>query len=288
MQDHKDSDSLENVLKIYLENGQTKSFKFDENTIVKDVLSTLLEKLQISSHIYFALFIEYPKSIKTKKLKLINKDRKLVTVSFSKYSPHIFNICVISFQLNFTGSCRCCLRFCFIPNSLVDLAEQDLNAFNYFFVQSCNDVKFDRFSPEIPPDIVFQLAALYLRSCSLDMTKKVSNDIIDELGLVNILPNSILKNTKAKESKRIILHFYTSNASGYDCAIEKLNEKEVKMEYLELMSSLPSYGTMCFEVTYNTDCDDIILLNPRYGLNKLSFNNTEVSIQIIITYFFFS
>ncbi|KAG5845274.1 hypothetical protein ANANG_G00137040 [Anguilla anguilla] len=49
---------LPNVLKVYLENGQTKAFKFGATTTVKDILDTLKEKLSIRCIGYFALVLE--------------------------------------------------------------------------------------------------------------------------------------------------------------------------------------------------------------------------------------
>ena len=45
---------MPNVLKVYLENGQTKSFKYDSSTTVSDVLNSLQQKLGfISQSIIF-------------------------------------------------------------------------------------------------------------------------------------------------------------------------------------------------------------------------------------------
>ncbi|XP_066895835.1 FERM and PDZ domain-containing protein 1 isoform X2 [Kogia breviceps] len=49
---------MPNVLKVYLENGQTKAFKFEAHTTVKDIILTVKEKLSIRSMEYFALALE--------------------------------------------------------------------------------------------------------------------------------------------------------------------------------------------------------------------------------------
>ncbi|KAJ1205552.1 hypothetical protein NDU88_000980, partial [Pleurodeles waltl] len=49
---------MPNVLKVYLENGQTKAFKFEKKTTVKDIILTLKEKLSINSIEHFALALE--------------------------------------------------------------------------------------------------------------------------------------------------------------------------------------------------------------------------------------
>lgn len=174
------------------------------------------------------------------------------------------------------GVDKCLFRLFYVPVSLDDLAEKDYNAFNYFFLQCCNDVKFDRFSPEIPLEIILHLGALYLRFITLDAFNKISSKTIDDIGIDNIIPLSIISNTKPKELKRILLHFISSNAPSLEISIEELNDYQVKKQYLDLLSTLPSYGTLCFQLTDNDDGGEVILLmNPRYGLNKLSSNFTS-------------
>ncbi|TSN95715.1 FERM and PDZ domain-containing protein 1 [Bagarius yarrelli] len=63
---------LPNVLKVYLENGQTKAFKFEPKTTVKDIVMTLKEKLSISLIKHFSLVLEQQFSIS--KLFLLHED----------------------------------------------------------------------------------------------------------------------------------------------------------------------------------------------------------------------
>ncbi|KAF4527866.1 hypothetical protein B566_EDAN014786, partial [Ephemera danica] len=50
---------MPNVLKVFLENGQTKSFKYDPCTTVQDVVDSLLQKLCIKAHEHFCLMLEH-------------------------------------------------------------------------------------------------------------------------------------------------------------------------------------------------------------------------------------
>lgn len=137
-------------------------------------------------------------------------------------------------------------------------------------------MKYDRFSPEIPLQIILQLGALNLRLNTLDKFNKISSRSIDEIGIDNLIPSSIIRNTKPKELRKILIHFMSSNAPLFECSIEVLDDFQIKKQYLDLLSTLPSYGTLCFAVT---DCvdggEEILLMNPRYGLNKLSSNYTS-------------
>lgn len=168
----------------------------------------------------------------------------------------------------------------YMPVSMIDFAEKDENAFKYLFLQCCNDVKDYRFSPEIPLDVILQLGALYLRFSSLDTSQKITSKTIDDIGIDNFIPLPILNKTKTKELKKILLYFLSSNAPSLETPVEELDSFQVKLQYLDLLSTLPGYGTLCFCLTEYNDRDDmILLLNPKYGLNKVSSNfNSEVSL----------
>ncbi|KAG7238241.1 hypothetical protein INR49_031156, partial [Caranx melampygus] len=69
---------LPNVLKVYLENGQTKAFKFEPSTTVKDIVMTLKEKLSLSRIEYFSLVLEQQHSIS--KLLLLHDEEEIQQV----------------------------------------------------------------------------------------------------------------------------------------------------------------------------------------------------------------
>uniref|UniRef100_A0A4W4GAP7 FERM domain-containing protein n=1 Tax=Electrophorus electricus TaxID=8005 RepID=A0A4W4GAP7_ELEEL len=108
---------LPNVLKVYLENGQTKAFKFDKTTTVKDIELTLKEKLSIQCIEYFSLVLEQQYSIT--KLLLLHED-ELIQKVVQKKDSHDY---------------RCLFRVCFIPRDPVDLLHDDPVAFEYLFHQ---------------------------------------------------------------------------------------------------------------------------------------------------------
>ena len=63
---------MANVLKVFLENGQTKSFKYDAWTTVQDVVNSLQAKLCLTSTEHFSLVVEHIKSLKRNKLTLLD------------------------------------------------------------------------------------------------------------------------------------------------------------------------------------------------------------------------
>lgn len=62
---------------------------------------------------------------------------------------------------------RCLFRVTFVPVSAAALAQRDLHALDYLFMQCCNDVTQERFSPELQPDVALRLAALHIHQHSL-------------------------------------------------------------------------------------------------------------------------
>jgi hypothetical protein len=73
---------MPNVMKVYLENGQTKSFKYDSATTVSDVLNSLQQKLGFKSMDNFSLCVEHVKSIRKNKLTLLDPAESLAWVRF--------------------------------------------------------------------------------------------------------------------------------------------------------------------------------------------------------------
>lgn len=62
---------------------------------------------------------------------------------------------------------RCLFRVSFVPASAAQLAQKDLNALDYLYMQCCNDVTQERFAPELQADVALRLAALHIHQHSL-------------------------------------------------------------------------------------------------------------------------
>jgi hypothetical protein len=73
---------MPNVLKVFLENGQTKSFKYDSSTTVQDVIDSLQAKLGIRDSVHFSLVVEHIKSLRRNKLTILNPRERLAVVSY--------------------------------------------------------------------------------------------------------------------------------------------------------------------------------------------------------------
>ncbi|KAL7979639.1 hypothetical protein Chor_004797 [Crotalus horridus] len=72
---------IPNVLKVFLENGQIKSFTFDGRTTVKDVMMTLQDRLSLRQIEHFSLVLEYSSPEQSHKFLLLQDKQPLAHVS---------------------------------------------------------------------------------------------------------------------------------------------------------------------------------------------------------------
>lgn len=139
--------NLENsecILKVNLENQNVKSFKFDKNTTVKDVLQCLKEKLSIKTMEYFGLVI-----------RITNEYDCVSKYILIDEMQHLFSI-----REKFGKDFICMLRFVFIPKSYEELIIFDKNAFKYLYEQSVNDVLKEKYASEIKYEMILHLTTL--------------------------------------------------------------------------------------------------------------------------------
>lgn len=175
---------MANVLKVFLENGQTKSFKYDAWTTVHDVVTSLENKLCLQATEHFSLVVEHIKSLKRNKLTLLDSADTLARVSINLWyviwskslesAKLSQNDKFYAFKVNFwflllqiasrpgAHKLRCLFRVAFVPSSAAALAQRDLNALDYLYIQCCNDVIQERFAPELQYDTALRLAALHI------------------------------------------------------------------------------------------------------------------------------
>ncbi|CAG0887650.1 unnamed protein product [Cyprideis torosa] len=120
---------MPNVLKVFLENGQTKSFKYDSSTTVGDVLESLQAKLSIKAMENFALVVEHIKSLRRNKLTILDPQESLARIAARPGAQHL----------------RCCFRVTYVPKDAYELLRNDSVAFEYLYTQSrAGDLGFDR------------------------------------------------------------------------------------------------------------------------------------------------
>ncbi|ELW69859.1 FERM and PDZ domain-containing protein 1 [Tupaia chinensis] len=201
---------MPNVLKVYLENGQTKAFKFEANTTVKDIILTVKEKLSIRSIEYFALALEEQYSVS--RLHLLHEE-ELIQQVVEREESH---------------DCRCLFRVCFVPKDPLDLLKEDPVAFEYLYLQSCSDVLQERFAVEMKCSSALRLAALHIqeRIYACAQPQKISLKYIEkDWGIENFISPTLLRNMKGKDIKKAISFHMKRNQNLLEPR-QKLQDRE--------------------------------------------------------------
>ncbi|XP_046695661.1 FERM and PDZ domain-containing protein 4 isoform X3 [Silurus meridionalis] len=263
---------MPNVLKVYLENSQTKSFRFDSNTSIKDVLLTLQEKLSIKSIEHFSLMLERKMENSNTKLVLLHEQDMLSRVTQQPGSHKM----------------RCLFRIAFVPRDPVDLLRRDPVTFEYLYVQSCKDVVLERFGSELKYDTALRLAALqmYILTISTKQTQKVSFKYIEkEWGLALFLPPAVLSSMKEKNIKKAIAHILKTNQNLVPPG-KKLTALQAKVHYLKYLSDLRLYGGRVFKSTLlqaEKHTEVTLLVGPRHGISHVI--NTKTNLVALLADF---
>ncbi|XP_069388945.1 FERM and PDZ domain-containing protein 4 isoform X3 [Paralichthys olivaceus] len=263
---------MPNVLKVYLENGQTKSFRFDSNTSIKDVILTLQEKLSIKSIEHFSLMLEHRADGSASKLMLLHEQEMLIQVT----------------QRPGSHKMKCFFRITFVPKDPLELLRRDAVAFEYLYVQSCNDVVLERFGSELKYDTALRLAALqmYILTINTKQSQKVSLKYIEkEWGLALFLPPAVLSSMKEKNIKKALTHILKTNQNLVPPG-KKLTALQAKVHYLKYLSDLRLYGGRVFKSTLiqgEKHTEVTLLVGPKYGISHVI--NTKTNLVALLADF---
>ncbi|XP_056157074.1 FERM and PDZ domain-containing protein 4-like [Lampris incognitus] len=249
---------MPNVLKVYLENGQTKSFRFDSSTSIKDVILTLQEKLSIKCIEHFSLMLEQRTEGSGSKLLLLHEQEMLTQVTQRPNSDKM----------------KCFFRIGFVPRDPLELLRRDAVAFEYLYVQNCNDVVLERFGSELKYDAALRLAALqmYILTMTTRQSQKVSLKYIQkEWGLSLFLPPTVLSSMKEKNIKKALTHILKTNQNLVPPG-KKLTALQAKVYYLRYLSELRLYGGREFKsilLQGEKQTEVTLLVGPRYGISHV-------------------
>ncbi|XP_072251893.1 uncharacterized protein frmpd1b isoform X1 [Leuresthes tenuis] len=247
---------LPNVLKVYLENGQTKAFKFDNTTTVKDIVLTLKDKLSIRAIEYFGLVLEQQYSIT--KLLLLHED-ELIQKVVQKKDSHDY---------------RCLFRVCFIPRDTVDLLQDDPSAFEYLFLQSVGDVLQERFAVEMKCNTALRLAALHMheRLDSCGQTRTSIKSITKEFGLESFISPTLLSNMREKDLRKAISYHLKKIQSLLEPRQKVISAAQARLAYLTQLGELISYGGRSYTATMMLQDREVLvslLVGAKYGMSQV-------------------
>ncbi|XP_045568328.1 FERM and PDZ domain-containing protein 1 [Salmo salar] len=261
---------LPNVLKVYLENGQTKAFKFEPNTTVKDIVMTLKEKLSLSRIEHFSLVLEQKYSIS--KLLLLHEEERIQQVVHQK-EVHDY---------------RCLFRVCFIPREPEHLLQDDPTAFQYLYLQGINDVLQERFAVEMRCNTALRLAALHIqeRLASCGQSPRTKLKIITKSwGIENFISSTLLRNMREKDLRKAI-GYHMKKSQSQEPKQKVLSANQAKINYLEELCDLKSFGGKSFSATMmlqDRESMVTLLVGSRHGISQVV--NHKLSIMTTLTEF---
>ncbi|KAM8984160.1 FERM and PDZ domain-containing protein 1 isoform 3-T5 [Ara ararauna] len=264
---------MPNVLKVYLENGQTKAFRFETSTTVKDIVLTLKEKLSIRSIAHFALALE--EQYNMAKIHLLHEEEFIEQV-VQKRESHDY---------------RCLFRVCFIPKDPLDLLQEDPIAFEYLYLQSCSDVLQERFAVEMKCSVALRLAALHIqeRIYACAQPQKVSLKYIErDWGIENFISPTLLRNMRGKDIKKAISYHLKQNQMLLDprqkyffsCKTKHmLTAVQVRLSYLQILGDLKMYNGKIFNATLmlqDRESYVALLVGAKYGVSQIINNKLNI------------
>ncbi|NXF40307.1 FRPD1 protein, partial [Nyctibius bracteatus] len=256
---------MPNVLKVYLENGQTKAFRFETSTTVKDIVLTLKEKLSIRSIAHFALALEEQYNVA--KIHLLHEE-ELIEKVVQKRESHDY---------------RCLFRVCFVPKDPLDLLQEDPVAFEYLYLQSCSDVLQERFAVEMKCSVALCLAALHIqeRIYACAHPQKVSLKYIErDWGIENFISPTLLRNMRGKDIKKAISYHMKRNQVLLDPRQKHmLAAVQVRLSYLQILGDLKMYNGKIFNATLmlqDRESYVALLVGAKYGVSQIVNNKLNI------------
>ncbi|KAM6323130.1 FERM and PDZ domain-containing protein 3 [Podargus strigoides] len=247
---------IPNVLKVFLENGQIKSFTFDGRTTVKDVMVTLQDRLSLRHIEHFALVLEYSSPEQSHQFLLLQDKQPLAHVV----------------QRTHYHGMRCLFRVSFFPKDPVELLRRDPAAFEYLYIQSRNDVIRERFGTDPKPEMLLGLAALhiYITVSATHPSQKVSlKNVEKEWGLEPFLPPSLLQLIKEKTLRKSLsqqLKAHQNQPGG-----TKVSMAQAKLQYLRILNELPTFAGVLFNTVGLDEKQPAttLLVGPRHGISHV-------------------
>ncbi|NXA77842.1 FRPD3 protein, partial [Thryothorus ludovicianus] len=247
---------IPNVLKVFLENGQIKSFTFDGRTTVKDVMMTLQDRLSLRHIEHFALVLEYSSPEQSHRFLLLQDKQPLAHVV----------------QRTHYHGMRCLFRVSFFPKDPVELLRRDPAAFEYLYIQSRNDVIRERFGTDPKPEMLLGLAALhiYITVSATRPSQKVSlKNVEKEWGLEPFLPPSLLQLIKEKSLRKSLSQ--QLKAHQHQPGGTKVSTAQAKLQYLRILNELPTFAGVLFNTVGLDEKQPAttLLVGPRHGISHV-------------------
>ncbi|KAJ8254904.1 hypothetical protein GJAV_G00198680 [Gymnothorax javanicus] len=248
---------IPNVLKVFLENGQIKSFTFDSRTTVRDVISSLQDRLSLRYIEHFALVLESAELDQNHRLHLLQENQPL---------SHVV-------QRTYFQGMKCLFRICFFPKDPADLLRRDPAAFEYLYIQSRNDVIKERFGMDWKSDVTLKLAALHIFitvSAARPHQKISLKHVEKEWGLEPFLPLTLLPLVKEKNVCKTLSQLLKTYQHPPPAG-SKVPPLQGKLQYMRALNELPPFGGLLFHTVGLDEKQSAtaLLVGPRHGISHV-------------------
>uniref|UniRef100_A0A8C5KMD0 FERM and PDZ domain-containing protein 1 n=1 Tax=Jaculus jaculus TaxID=51337 RepID=A0A8C5KMD0_JACJA len=238
----------------------------------QDIILTVKEKLSIRSIEYFALALEEQYSIS--RLHLLHEE-ELIQQVVEREESH---------------DSRCLFRVCFVPKDPLDLLKEDPVAFEYLYLQSCNDVLQERFAVEMKCSSALRLAALHIqeRIYACAQPQKISLKYIEkDWGIENFISPTLLRNMKGKDIKKAISFHMKRNQNLLEPRQKQLiSAAQLRLNYLQILGELKTYGGKIFNATLmlqDRESYIALLVGAKYGISQII--NSKLNIMSTLAEF---
>ncbi|KAK7489874.1 hypothetical protein BaRGS_00018896, partial [Batillaria attramentaria] len=222
-----------------------------------DVVVSLQEKLNIRCVHHFSLVLQNMKNNTgtAAKMTLLQDQETLADIAARPGARYF----------------RCLFRVTFVPKDAYDLLKEDPIAFEYFYLQCCNDVLHERFASEMKYDTALRLAALQIQqhAMSNNMSAKVSiKAVVKECGLDKFVSKSLMESMKGKDLKRMLAQYLKMNQSLAAPGQKHLTALQAKLHYMKIVSELKTFGSRVFMVTLlDKRTEAMLLVGPHSGVS---------------------
>lgn len=276
---------LQVVTKIFFEGGHSRTLKYDHITTVGVVLEKLNERLGKSPDIekvkgYFGLALtvgvesgpnQKDKAPKRKLLHILDENDSIMKIA----------------QLPYSHRLRLVYRMAYPPSDVYGLYKQSKPAFEYLYQQSCNDLKYEGFSPEPDEEALLKLSALhlleYVRSNYHSKAHGNSKDpkvyirlAKKERGIEHFVPASMAESVRDEDGKRVTSEYKKLKAKLIKQLRKNFEEFDFEPPKVKSTTDINRFSTTSFHELILPELQsspgDYIKLLFLNCLSQLAFN----------------
>ncbi|KAL9973621.1 hypothetical protein ACROYT_G020099 [Oculina patagonica] len=273
---------IPNVLKVFLENGQTRSFRYDSNTTAEEIFSSFSSKLDVKLMEHFSLVLSGPKK---GQISYIQNNEKISEIYANRNCSSV--------------NCLCKLNIAFVPKDHFELLSQDRNTFEYLYAQVTNRVVEGFYGMDLKYDLAIKLAALQIQQKAMETAAgrpvKISVRQVEKEfgGLGKFVASDLLHNMKEKELRKILDQQIKQNENLASPGERYMSSLQCKLHYLNLAAEMFSYGGRYFDAQLLDNGSGegpslkktrkqhvTMLVNLKYGVSQVVRGKVNVLCQL--------